>query len=76
VPDSHADATFIPPMLLLPTAGLPEGSAWSSELKLDGYRALAVKTAGKVRLRSRNDKDFNARYPGIVHGLAPPMKTA
>jgi bifunctional non-homologous end joining protein LigD len=57
-------------MLLLPTAALPEGPAWSYELKLDGYRALAVKTEGKVRLRSRNGKDFNARYPGIVRGLA------
>jgi bifunctional non-homologous end joining protein LigD len=70
VPESHAKATFISPMLLLPTAALPEGPAWSYELKLDGYRALAVKTEGRVRLRSRNDKDFNARYPGIVRGLA------
>jgi bifunctional non-homologous end joining protein LigD len=70
VPESHAKAAFIAPMLLLPTAALPVGPAWSYELKLDGYRALAVKTEGKVRLRSRNDKDFNARYPGIVRGLA------
>jgi bifunctional non-homologous end joining protein LigD len=70
VPESQAKATFIPPMLLLPTATLPEGPAWSYELKLDGYRALAVKTAGTVRLRSRNDKDFNARYPGILRGFA------
>jgi bifunctional non-homologous end joining protein LigD len=39
-------------------------------LKLDGYRALAIKTAGKVHLRSRNDNDFNARYPRIVKALA------
>jgi bifunctional non-homologous end joining protein LigD len=70
VPDSHAKASFIAPMLLLPTAALPKGPAWSYELKLDGYRALAVKTEGKVRLRSRNDKDFNIRYLGIVRGLA------
>jgi DNA ligase D-like protein (predicted ligase) len=70
VRESKAKATFIPPMLLLPTAMLPEGRAWSYELKLDGYRALAVKTGGKVGLRSRNDKDFNLRYPGVVRGLA------
>jgi bifunctional non-homologous end joining protein LigD len=57
-------------MLLLRTESLPEGPAWSYELKLDGYRALAVKTAGKIRLRSRNDKDFNIRYPGVVRGIA------
>jgi bifunctional non-homologous end joining protein LigD len=49
-------------MLLLPTAMLPEGPAWTYELKLDGYRAPAVRAAGGVRLRSRNDKDFNGRY--------------
>jgi ATP-dependent DNA ligase len=40
-------------------------------LKLDGYRALAIKNGGKIHLRSRNDNDFNARYPGIVKALAP-----
>jgi bifunctional non-homologous end joining protein LigD len=38
---------------------------------LDGYRALAFKKSGKVHLRSRNDNDFNARYPGIGAALAP-----
>jgi DNA ligase D-like protein (predicted ligase) len=42
----------------------------TEELKLDGYRALAIKSGGKVHLRSRNDNDFNARYPGIVIALA------
>jgi bifunctional non-homologous end joining protein LigD len=70
MPEPKAKATFIPPMLLLPTTALPEAPAWSYELKLDGFRALAVKSAGGIRLRSRNDKDFNRRYPGVVRGLA------
>lgn len=45
-------------MLLLRTERLPEGPDLY-ELKLDGSRALAIKSGGKVRLRSRNDKDFN-----------------
>ena len=56
-------------MLLMPANTLPEGSNWSYELKLDGYRALAVKSSGKVRLRSRNDKDFNTRYPAVANAL-------
>src|ERR1035438_9877429 len=56
-------AKFVEPMLLLRTENLPEGPDWSVELKLDGYRALAIKTGGKVQLRSRNDNDFSLRYP-------------
>ena len=61
---------FIEPMLLLRTGKLPEGPEWLIELKLDGYRALAIKSGGKVQLRSRNDNDFNSRYPSIVRALA------
>jgi ATP-dependent DNA ligase len=53
-------ARFIEPMLLLRAAELPEGAAWLTELKLDGFRAIAFKAGGKVHLRSRNDKDFKA----------------
>jgi bifunctional non-homologous end joining protein LigD len=58
-------------MLLLHTDKLPEGPGWLRELKFDGYRALAIKTGGRLQLRSRNDKDFGTRYPGILKALAP-----
>jgi bifunctional non-homologous end joining protein LigD len=64
-------ASFIEPMLLLRTERLPEGPEWQYELKLDGYRALAIKSGGRVHLRSRNDNDLNTRYPAIVKALAP-----
>jgi DNA ligase D-like protein (predicted ligase) len=68
---------FIEPMLLLRTEKLPEGPDLQYEIKFDGYRALAMKSGGKVQLRSRNDNDFNVRYPGIVKALAPlPDETA
>ena len=64
-------ARFIEPMLLLRTDALPKDAGdWEYQLKLDGYRAIAFKTRGRVQLRSRNDNDFSIRYPAIVHGLA------
>lgn len=56
-------------MLLLRTDSLPSGDQWIYELKLDGYRAIAFKRHGAVSLRSRNDKDFNNRYPAVVKAL-------
>jgi bifunctional non-homologous end joining protein LigD len=53
---------FIEPMLLLRTERLPDGKDWLYEVKFDGYRVLAIKSGGKVQLRSRNDNDFAIRY--------------
>jgi hypothetical protein len=55
-------ARFIEPMLLLGTENRPES--------FDGYKALAIKTGGKVHLRPRNDNDFSSRHPAIVKALA------
>ena len=64
-------AGFVQPMLLLRTDTLPDDPArWAYELKLDGYRAVAFKTGGKVHLRSRNNNDFSIRYPSVLDGLA------
>lgn len=64
-------AGFVEPMLLLRTDTLPDDPArWAYELKLDGYRAVAFKTGGKVHLRSRNNNDFSSRYPSVLGGLA------
>ena len=56
-------------MLLLRTDSLPSGEQWLYELKLDGFRAIAFKRNGDVSLQSRNDNDFNARYPAVVTAL-------
>jgi DNA ligase D-like protein (predicted ligase) len=62
-------AHFIEPMLLMRTDKLPEGNDWAYEIKLDGYRCLAIKTNRDVELRSRNDNDFSIRYSSITRAL-------
>ena len=53
VDKAKTPARFIEPMQCTPVQKLPEGPAWSYELKFDGYRAIGVK-AGRAHLFSRN----------------------
>jgi ATP-dependent DNA ligase len=63
VASSKSKAGFIEPTLSHRTDRLPEGPNQSYEL-LDGYRALAIKTGARVKLRSPNGNDFNGRLSG------------
>src|SRR3954470_9582742 len=56
-------------MLLLPSKTLPEGEQWLYELKLDGWRGIAVKNGDSVRLHSRHKTDLTKRFPRIVAAL-------
>jgi bifunctional non-homologous end joining protein LigD len=68
---ARVKARFIQPMLLLSTDHLPDDPAkWEYQLKLDGYRAIAFKSANRLQLRSRNDNDFSGRYAAVLRGLA------
>jgi ATP-dependent DNA ligase len=44
----------------------PSGPDWIHEIKHDGFRILARREAGRVRLYTRNGYDFTARFPKIA----------
>src|SRR3954470_8668612 len=59
---------FVEPMKALATAQVPTG-IWRTEIKFDGYRALAILDAGKIELWSRNEKPLTADYPEVTSAL-------
>jgi len=56
-------------MECLPVGKIPEGDAWVYELKLDGYRAQAIRDGTGVRLLSRRGKDLTRSYPLVSRDL-------
>src|SRR5437763_16769668 len=64
------EASFVEPMECLSVSKLPEAPRWIWEIKLDGYRAIAVKSGGEVKLFSRQKKFLNTQFSSIVEGLA------
>jgi len=64
---NEAAPAFIAPMKPKLVDKPPTGD-WSCELKLDGYRAIAVKNGREVTLYSRNEKRLD--FPDIAAALA------
>jgi bifunctional non-homologous end joining protein LigD len=60
---------FIEPMMAKAVDELPEGGEWQYEIKLDGYRALAIKDRGQARLLSRRNNRLNDRFPTIAEAI-------
>jgi bifunctional non-homologous end joining protein LigD len=64
-----AEIKFIEPMQCKLVGKLPEGDNWQYELKLDGYRALAIKSKTDLQLLSRNRTNWNDRFSAIAEAL-------
>ena len=61
---------FVPPCLPTKAPQPPSGNAWLHEIKHDGFRVIARKEGGRVRLYSRPGNDLTDRFPMIVEALA------
>ena len=48
----------------------PTGDGWVHEIKHDGFRIIARRDGGRVRLFTRNGYDFTARFPNIAVAVA------
>ena len=64
----RASRSFSPQLATL-AKSVPSGDDWLHEIKLDGYRMLAFVAGGRVRLVSRNGKDWSVRFPTIVRAI-------
>lgn len=60
---------FIEPCIPTAAGRAPSGPDWLHEIKHDGYRLMARKQAGRVRLYTRNGYDWSARYSTIVRAV-------
>jgi bifunctional non-homologous end joining protein LigD len=58
--------TFIDPCLPRAAKQPPSGRGWIHEIKHDGFRIMARRADGRVRLLTRNGTNFSNRFPQIV----------
>jgi bifunctional non-homologous end joining protein LigD len=63
------EAGFVSPQLAQVVPAVPSGSHWVHEIKLDGYRLVAVRRKGGVRLFTRNGHDWTERFGSLAGHL-------
>ena len=57
-------------MLLRCVTALPEGPAWTYEVKWDGYRMQAIKNGSTLRRLSRNGADYSRRFADLAKAVS------
>ena len=60
---------FIEPCLPTLSRTVPDGPRWAFEVKHDGYRFIARRDGDRVRVFSRNAKDWTDKVPAIVEAM-------
>src|SRR5687767_10902644 len=65
-PAERIPPAFIEPMYAEAVRELPDGTLWTYEAKLDGYRCLAARRSNGVVLWSRRGNGFTDRFPQIA----------
>jgi hypothetical protein len=59
-------AGFVTPCLPTSSPQPPSGEPWLHEIKHDGFRVIARKDGGRVKLYSRPGNDLTHRFPQII----------
>ncbi|HEV2955146.1 MAG TPA: ATP-dependent DNA ligase [Xanthobacteraceae bacterium] len=59
----------IAPMEALPVDAIPTGPDWQYEPKWDGFRCLAFRDGGEVKLQSKAGRPLNRYFPEMVEAL-------
>lgn len=58
------------PQLATLVDDVPQGNRWMHEIKFDGYRALVAAKGKKVRVYTRNGKDWTDKFDPLVRAIA------
>ncbi len=70
-------AGFIEPCLPTLARTVPDGPRWAYEIKHDGFRFICRCDGDRVRVYSRNGRDWTDKLPLVVEAmLALPAKSA
>ena len=62
-------AGFIEPCQPIGAPKPPSGSGWIHEIKLDGFRMMALRRGVGDRLLTRNGNNWTELYPSVVAAL-------
>jgi len=70
LPDLEKETpAFVSPQLAKVVPSVPSGKEWLHEIKLDGYRLIAVRKKGTVHLFTRTGLDWTDRFPRVAENL-------